>query len=145
MTVLTYGFHKNFAMKYGFMLGYMFRAILCGFIAIALKGSPMLQIVLYLILSIFFILLIFTKKPAMIRLGNLELIVYETIIMVTLCFAMALVANYVNGNSNHDELTLGTHVIIGFIVLYVFEILFAIINIVHAIKSRCWQKKQEHS
>ena len=125
------------------MLGYLFRAILYGIIAIALKSAPVVQITLYLLISIFFIILIFTKKPAKVRFGNLELFIYEIIIFVTLCLATVLVINDAQGNSNKDKETLGMHVIIGFIALYIFEIIFIIINFAYAIKTRCGTKTIE--
>ena len=125
------------------MLAYLFRAIIYGLIAISLKGSPLTQIILYVLISIFFLVLIFLKKPAKIRLGNLELFIYEIIIFVTLCFAMALVVNDAKGISNIDKEALGTHVIIGFIALYIFEIIFIIINVVYAIRTRCGSSKKK--
>jgi len=125
------------------MLGYLFRAVLYGIIAIALKGAPVVQITLYLLISILFIILIFTKKPAKVRFGNLELFIYEIIIFVTLCLATVLVINDAQGNSNIDKETLGMHVIIGFIALYIFEIIFIIINLAYAIKTRCGTRGNE--
>ena len=125
------------------MFGYLIRSILYGLIAIGFKEWPLVQISLYVVISVVFLVLIFSKKPAKRGISNVELIIYELIILVTLSISLTLVVNDHKGYSNLGNEGLGTNIIAGFLVLYVFEIVFMVINLIHAIKTRCGATEEE--
>ena len=54
-----------------------------------------------------------------------------------------MVVNDQNGGSNADKESMGLNIIIGFMVLYVVEIIFIVVNLVHAIKTKCGANEED--